>query len=407
MGASTPKTHSRLGASNCKRWWACPGSVQACKDIENKGTPYANEGSAAHALAEYCLRNSCDAEAQLDCWIGMDGTLYMSDENVAEKDKGLTVFYIDEDMVEAVQVYLDFFKETVEEGDEYEIEQRISLDTFHPDLFGTADLVVYKPSTKTLVVADYKHGRGVPVEVKENVQGLYYAAGSAHRLHNRGIAKVEVVIIQPRCAHKDGAVRRWSTTPIDLMEWVVDLVEAAKRTEDPNAPRHAGDHCKFCPAAGTCPEYAGAAIEAAAADFASDGSVVLTPPQKYSPEKLAATSKNLDLIQSWCQAVKKFAHDEALAGRVLPGFKLVYTRANRRFKDPDAAKARFEIDELDPSEFMTEPKLLSVAQVEKAIGKKAFAAYEAIVEKKPSGVVLAPLDDKREAVRPDAAAEFA
>lgn len=405
---AAPKAHSRLGASNCKRWWACPGSVRACKDIENKGTPYANEGSAAHALAEYCLRNKCDAEPQVGHWVGMDGRLYFSDENIAEKDKGDTIFEITEEMAEAVQVYLDFFNETVEEGDEYDIEQRINLSTYHPDLFGTADLVVYKPGSKTLVVADYKHGRGVPVEVTENVQGLYYAAGSAHRLHNRGIAKVEVVIVQPRCPHKDGPVRRWSTTPLDLMEWVVDLVEAARRTEDPNAPRSAGDHCKFCPAAGSCAEYQGAALKAAAADFATDGSVILTPPTSYSPEKLAQTIQNIDIIQSWCQAVKKFAHDEALAGRVVPGFKLVATRANRKFKDPDAARARFEIDELDPSEFMTEPKLLSVAQVEKAIGKKAFAAYEKeLVEKKSSGVVLAPLDDKREAVKPDAAAEFA
>lgn len=411
MGTSAPaKLHSRLGASNCKRWWACPGSVNACKGIENQSTSYANEGSAAHALGEHCLRNGYNTDKFLDCWVGMDGTIYMSDESIAEKDKGVTVFYVDEDMAEAVQVYIDFFNETVGPDDEYEIEQRISLDTFHPDLFGTSDLVVYKPGSKTLVVADYKHGRGVPVEVKENVQGLYYAAGSAHKLHNRGIAKVEVVIIQPRCAHKDGAVRRWSTTPLDLMEWVVDLVEAAKRTEDPKAPRVAGDHCKFCPAAPTCPAFAGAAVAAAQADFADTGDVILTPPQQrftYDPEALATTVRNADLIESWCRAVKKFAHDEAIAGRVAPGFKLVATRATRRFKNPDAAKAAFVIAELDESEFMTEPELKSVAQVEKSVGKKAFQAFGPLVESKSSGVTLAPLDDKREAVRPEAAAEFA
>lgn len=411
---SAPKVHSRLGASNCKRWWACPGSVAACKDIENKGTPYANEGSAAHALAEYCLRNGCDAEAQLDCWIGMDGTLYLSEENVPEKERGATIFYIDEDMVDAVQVYIDFFKANVEPGDEYEIEQRVDLSHFHPDLFGTTDLSIYKAKQKKLIVADYKHGRGVPVEAKDNVQGLYYGAGTAHKLHNRGIKEIEIVIIQPRCAHKDGPVRKWSTTPIDLMEWVVDLVEAAKRTEDPNAPRHAGDHCKFCPAAATCDTYAGAAMDAARADFSADGTVVLTEPTGYSPTALAATIKNIDLIESWCRAVKKFAHDQALAGTAIPGFKLVYTRATRKWKDPSAAQAAFEIDELDASEYLSEPKLLSVAQVEKAIGKKFFnddplkkGKYVDLVEKKSSGVVLAPEDDKRPAVRPDAAAEFA
>lgn len=400
------KTHSRLGASNCKRWWACPGSVAACANLQNQSTSFANEGSAAHALGELCLRNRHMPDRYLDMWINMDGTLYEK-ATFKPADLGATVFPVDEDMVEAVQVYVDFFLENVGPDDEYEIEQRVDLSNFHPDLFGTADLVIYKPGSQKLVVADYKHGRGVPVEVTENVQGLYYAAGAAVRGHNRGVKEVEVVIIQPRCAHRDGPVRRWSTTPLELLEWVSDLVAAAHATEAKDAPRNAGDWCKFCPAAPTCPAFAGAAIDAARADFADDGSVVLTPPTGYSPPELAKTLSNIDLIESWCRAVKKFAHDEAIAGRTPPGFKLVNTRATRRWKDEQATLNRFQVLELDEAEYLTEPELRSVAQVEKAVGKKAFSKFTDMVESKSSGVTLAPLDDKREAVRPDAASEFA
>jgi hypothetical protein len=401
------KLHSRLGASNCKRWWACPGSVRMTADLPNQSTAYANEGSAAHALGEICLRTKQSPHFALDHWIHMDGRIQFGPDGIAEKDKNNVWFYVDEDMVDAVQTYVDFVNETVEPGDEVEIEQRVHLDQFHPDLFGTADLVIYKPAKKKLIVADYKHGRGVPVEVQDNVQGLYYAAGAAIRSHNRPLESIEVVIVQPRCAHKDGPVRRWSTTAMDLLDWVADLVEAAKRTESPEAPLHAGDHCKFCPAAGVCPEFKNAALEAAKADFTDGGDVVLTPPSRYTPQALAEALRNLDIIEDWCSAVRKFGHDEALAGRVAPGFKLVGTRATRKFRSEDEALKLATMLELDESEYMTEPKLKSVAQVEKALGKKGFKPFEGIVEKKSSGVVLVPVSDPREPMRPDAAGEFA
>lgn len=396
--------HSSLGASIAKRWWSCPGSVKACEGIANQSTVYAAEGSAAHALGELCLANKHHPDRYLDGWISKDGQLY--GEEPPEKDRGVTAFYIDEEMVEAVATYVEFFFQTYQDGDEYEIEQRVDLSNFHPGLYGTADLVLYKPETKKLIVVDYKHGRGVPVEVQDNVQGLYYAAGAALKGHNRGISEVEIVIIQPRCAHKDGPIRRWSTTPMELMDWIADLVAAARRTELPDAPLCAGDWCKFCPAAPVCGEYRNAAIIAAKADFNEPGEIVLTPPSRYDAAALAQTLRNMDMIESWCRSVKKFAHDEALAGRVLPGFKLVNTRATRKWRDAEKAYAKFQIMELDTSEYLTEPELKSVAQVEKSLGKKAFAAYLDLIESRSSGVTLAPLEDKREAVRPDAAAEF-
>lgn len=401
------KAHSRLGASNCKRWWSCPGSVRMTADLPNQSTSYANEGSAAHALGEACLREGRDAAFALDHWIHMDGTIEFGPEGIPEKEKGNTWFFVDEDMCDAVQTYVDFYNATVEPGDEVEIEQRVHLDQFHPQLFGTADLVIYKPKQKKLIVADYKHGRGVAVEAKDNVQGLYYAAGAAIRSHNRPLESIEVVIVQPRCAHKDGPVRRWETTAMDLIEWVSDLVDAAKATEAADAPLNAGEWCKFCPAAATCPAFAQAAIDAAKADFTAEGEVILTAPQRYSPEALAQALKNIDLIEDWCSAVRKFGHDEALAGRVAPGFKLVNTRATRKFRSEAEFLSMAQVMELDESEYLTEPKVKSVAQVEKSLGKKGFKPFEVLVEKKSSGVVLAPLSDSREPVRPEAAAEFA
>lgn len=367
---------------------------------------YAAEGSAAHALAELCLRLRHFPDRYQGQWIATNGDLYASEAQVPATKRGSDVFPIDEDMAEAVDVYVEFALENIKLDDEVEIEQRIDLSQFHPDLFGTADLVIYKPGQRKLIVADYKHGRGTPVEAQDNVQGLYYAAGAAFKMQNRGVDEVEVVIIQPRCPHKDGPVRRWSTNLLDLVDFTMELVEKAKLTEQPDAPLAAGDWCKFCPAAPNCRALAGAALAAAKADFTTDGAVLLSSPATYDEDELGRTLANVELIETWCRAVKKFAHDEAIAGRIPPGWKLVNTRATRRWSDENEVLAVFEALEIDRAEYMTQPELKSVAQTEKALGKKDFAVFKPFVTTQSSGVVLAPLGDKRESVRASAAEEF-
>lgn len=48
--------HARLSPSSAERWMTCPGSVKLAEGIEDKGSSYAAEGTAAHELAEHILR---------------------------------------------------------------------------------------------------------------------------------------------------------------------------------------------------------------------------------------------------------------------------------------------------------------------------------------------------------------
>ena len=58
--------HSALGASSCKRWWHCPGSVSLSAGLPNESSDAAREGTAAHALAEQCLTYYQDAAELID-----------------------------------------------------------------------------------------------------------------------------------------------------------------------------------------------------------------------------------------------------------------------------------------------------------------------------------------------------
>src|SRR3546814_4543595 len=75
---------------------------------------------------------------------------------------------VDEEMVDAVQVFLDTIRRDYKPGDVLVVEQRFDLSSWYPGLFGTCDAVLYRPSTGELRVYDLKYGRGVPVEVERS-----------------------------------------------------------------------------------------------------------------------------------------------------------------------------------------------------------------------------------------------
>jgi len=51
-----PDTHALLSPSSSERWISCPPSVRMSEGIEEKPSEYAAEGTAAHSLCEYKLR---------------------------------------------------------------------------------------------------------------------------------------------------------------------------------------------------------------------------------------------------------------------------------------------------------------------------------------------------------------
>lgn len=369
------------------RWSACPGSVrEAAKAPPSASSSYAQEGTDAHTIAALCLQKNANPGAYIGKTVGV----------------GVHAFTTTKEMATAVQVYIDAV-DAVVDGEsptiKLQVEQRFDLSAVHPGCFGTADAVVWCPDTKTLHVFDYKHGAGIPVEVENNPQLMYYGLG-ALLASGYPARRVRLVIVQPRCEHPDGPVRSWEIDAIDLLDFRADLKEYAKATENPDAVLVAGEHCRFCPAAALCPELVARSQAVARLEFA--------PAVAYDPAKLSAALHDVDAIESRIKAVREFAYAEAEAGRFTGhGWKIVAKRAIRKWNDEAALAQHLERSYTGSvmREVYEPQSLKSPAQMEKVagIGKGALDQF---VIKESSGHALVPDSDKRPAVKAPAKDEF-
>lgn len=401
-----PGQHARLSPSASSIWMNCPGQPQLAAGQERRGSIYAEKGTAAHKVLEWCLEHRRDTE-------------YYRGRAIPVEGRAAGALVLDDDDLAAVQTAVDWIREQIAPGDETATEERLR---YSADLWGTADVRRYRPSTGEMLIADYKHGSGVAVEATGNPQGMIYALMAAKNLGNRGVSSVRFAVIQPRCFHQDGPIREFVVDGIDMLDWedrIVQAVEATQRFSNREAvlaafnrggdeALHPGSHCRWCPAAGTCPAIKREAEAEAQRTYAPTG---------YDPAELASTLTKLDRIEAWAKAVREFAYSEAERGITIPGFKLVPKRPSRRWKDPGHAQEALELLGLDDSKIY-EKTPRSPAQIEGLLeptmsgGTKKVRLAEAkalvkdLIESVSSGHNLAPADDPRPPLRSRAEDDF-
>lgn len=400
MSPATPKPevrrHSLWGASNSHRWMACPGSVNLCREIPSVDSVYAAEGRAAHTLGETCLATDSDPFK----WIGTK----------------IDEFEVTEEMAEAVRVYVQCVRtDQIDFPSKRLIEHGFNLSSVHEGLFGTNDCALVGETR--LIIYDYKHGKGVPVEVSKVVDGvvrynsqmMYYALGALLELpaaKRAKIEEVEIVIVQPRCPHRDGPVRRVTIPALELVDWTFDLVAAVKRTLAEDAPLIPGDHCRFCPAAARCPALHQQAVEVAQSDFA--GKISLPTVKMLTHDQIGQILQRADLVESWFADMRSYAEAALARGETIPGCKLIPKRPYRKYVVPEAdviqwlqAEHKFDLDDIAPR------KLATVAQVEAMIPKKQREGFSSLWKKESSGNRLALESDPTPPVLAPAVTDFA
>ncbi len=246
--------HSLIGASSIGRIMACPGSFELSQQITtpSRSSVWAAQGTVAHKLAEEALTEGYDPVRELGTVVTMDG-------------HEITV---DQEMVDAVQVYLDEIKRRSADNPGRFFEARVCLDSLWADderpvvsAFGTADAVLLHYDAKHVDVIDLKYGSGVHVPA-DSPQLFYYAAGAL----TPWAETIDLTIVQPR--GKGAAVRTHHTTALDVLIWVEEVLKpAVAAAMAPNAPLTTGKHCRFCPAQAQCPALHKMAQDLARKDF--------------------------------------------------------------------------------------------------------------------------------------------
>jgi hypothetical protein len=378
---------------------ACPGSIALSRGLEDGGSSYAREGTAAHAVAEGILTGEWVPTAN---WKGLEslGTR-LAVQSVAVEAGGRIP--VTPDLLAAVEVYVRFCRQLADSRPDVrtEVEVEVNLDMLKPpaEMYGTGDYLAYVPG-EWLHVVDYKHGAGVAVEVKGNTQLMYYALAAYCYLASRGMRfpLINATIVQPRAQHIDGPIRTVTYSVEELLDWGNELIAAAERALEPGAPLALGSHCRFCRALAKCPQAKATALELAQSEFPA---ATLSDATEESIASLLDTVD--DWLENWCRAVRGEGLRRLENGADLPGWKLVPKRATRKWADEPRVLEWIKRRRLK-RDVAFDVSLKSVAQMEKALGKGRLPAD--LVKSESSGNTLARLVDPRGAVDAGAGGEF-
>jgi hypothetical protein len=360
--------HARFSPSSGKRYLSCPPSLRLEEQFEDEQSPYAAEGTAGHAMAEYFIN-----------------------KHLKKRVKRPVSDYYSDELMEAVEDYTTYGIEVIEKAKQdcdspfVAVELRVSLDHRVEGCFGTADLVVV--DSKKVHIIDLKLGKGVMVDAEQNVQLMIYGLGVLDMLECLyDIETVELTIVQPRLEH----LSTWEISAEELKKWGAEVFEpGANMALAGEGTYSAGDHCRFCKARFNCRERANEYLKLAQMEFAE--------PPLLSDEEVAEVLAKADALKKWAEEIYTYAQNEAIVNhKEWPGYKLVLGRSNRKYTDEeDVAKAATEAGYTD----IYKSTLIGITEMERLMGKKKFNEILGAYVYKPDGkVTLVPDSDKREAI---------
>lgn len=356
-------SHAKLGASNAHRWLVCPGSVSAEDGLPNTSSPFAEEGTLAHELAELSLRTG---SAALDA-------------------------FSDQVMADYVRVYVDYVNVLATGSDAFQIETRVSYADWVSRGFGTADAIIIRD--RVLHICDLKYGMGVRVDAEENPQAMLYALGALALTELvYDVDRVQIHIIQPRLDH----ISQWEVGVPALLRWAEWVKQRAEETQAKDAPRVPGEkQCRFCRAKASCAALLRMTQETILADF--DNLDAMPKADTLTDAQMRQALEAKPLIEAWLSAIETLVKDRLASGAGFPGYKLVEGRSNRQWLDEQKAEAALR-DLIGEHAAYSPPKLISPAQAEKVLGKKRAGEITDLVTKPPGAPTLAPENDKRPAI---------
>ena len=409
-----PGQHSSFPASSLYRWGkdACPASAQLEAKYVEVSSSYAKEGTCAHQLATEMWEDVSEGLSKGKC----QGK-WMDQELVVDDDTGET-WKVDKEMVGHVWDYINFCLDLMDGDEEVEafIEAKLYPIKDVGDVWGTGDFGCYRPSDRALHIVDLKYGKGIQVQAKHNTQLMFYALGALnkvrHEMDSDAVDTVFITIYQPRNQGEAGPANVWECDVIDLMDFEVHLEDSIELAASKKPPIQAGEWCRFCNHAANCDVLRGKSIKTAMTEF-DDGELEnsMIDFKKLDSGELGKLLDAVHVVEIWLKELHEYAHAEAERGRMPEGYELKPKRATRKWADEEKAEEAL-VDAARNSKIAPEAvyitKLVSPAQAEKVLSKKAFAWLpDDLVVKESSGTNLVAVGDPIERAPNRAALDFA
>lgn len=436
-----PSEHSVFPFSASPRWIPCPGSMaypeNTADDVD--GGFYAAEGTAAHTLASWVLKDKRKrASDYVGTWVKV----------------GAREFDITEEFADHVQTYVDDVQRRAI-GGFLMVEQRVTLegvDGFDETNYGTSDAIIaigpidhgdQAGQAPYGVVEDLKFGMGEKVYAWErampdspftmivygddpgdattvvpNYQLMMYALACLAdiRLLIDDPSHILIVINQPRLGHISEL-----RVPIAVLErFALFAAEALKRAEIalalgvkavegmPDNTLNPGEkQCRWCRALARCPAAAKRVQEETAAGF--DVIAEEPPVVPVNAKQVAKAMLAVPFVSDWCRAVmaeanRLVAADIPVIGPDNQPYKFVEGKlGDRTWADEKAAEAAL-IGVLADKAYQPQ-KILTAAGAAKILDKKKTAAtwddvFKPLIKRAPGKPMLVMGSDPRPAFSP-------
>ena len=358
--------HALLSASGSKRWLSCTPSARLEATLPEQkrsanGFDFSQEGTMAHSLGEIKLR-------QYYGQIGIEE--YQREYEIIKNTP-----YYDDDFEANVDNYVLYVRSQIGEGDTPLFEQRVDFSDWVADGFGTADVVIL--SKHAIRVIDLKFGKGVPVSALDNTQLRLYALGAWSKFKEEypDIKEVSYTIHQPRL----DSISTDGTTIAKLVDWANYFVKPkAKKAWSGSGEFLPGEWCQFCRAKAQCRARSDFNTELARLEFKD--------PPLLDEDEVSLVLTKAQNLRTWVNDVEEFALTRAVDQNVIPpGYKLSTSVTHRKISDQQLAATVLVEKGMDPVVIWEQPKLKSIAALEKLGPKGQVTAWLGDLVQRPEG----------------------
>lgn len=376
MNEHANRDHAILSPSSAKRWINCTPSALLAEEAGSKSSSYADEGTLAHEIAEYALR-----QYYMGAW---EPTL---DEEFPIEPERLESKYYSIEMSKYIRSYCEF---VIDENYSMQkrdgrcgmaFEEKVDISKYAPGSFGSVDVSLF--GSTEIHIIDLKYGAGVKVSAYQNEQLMMYALGVLDMMKDKSIKTVRMTIAQVRLDHYD----TFEISRQDLMSWGRKVLKPkAELAIKGEGMSKVGEWCRFCPVKATCRAHYNEVM----ADFDDK-----PEPLLLTEEEITALIGKIDTYKSWLESVNQYVYSEAMNGRKWPGYKLIAGRSMRVIVDEEKIRQALLKEYMDDEIFNI--KLKGIGDLEKLVGKKVFnSRFGDCIVSKPGAPKLVTEDSKGE-----------